>query len=64
MQMLSMKAFAQENSDLRLREMDFANLPHSVPVVPTDSVPLERLISFSAESALQPLLEQIDQGGR
>jgi hypothetical protein len=61
MQMLSMKTFADDNPDLPLVEMDFANLPAEAPQRTRD-IDLSRLQSFSAEAALGPLIDQIDRG--
>jgi hypothetical protein len=62
-QMLSIKTFAEENPDLPLVEMDFANLPAEAPQRSSDADP-GRLQSFSAEAALESLIEQIARRGR
>jgi hypothetical protein len=60
-QMRSMKTFAEENPDLPLVEMDFADPLKTVPEKKAN-LDWSKLQSFSAESALEPLIEQIEAG--
>ncbi|HKY98874.1 MAG TPA: hypothetical protein VJL35_13525 [Gemmatimonadaceae bacterium] len=60
-QMLSMKTFAEESPHLPLVRLDFANLPAAAPqrIGSADS---NIILSFSAEAALEPMIEQIESG--
>jgi hypothetical protein len=60
-QMRSMHSLMLDRPELPLTEVDFENMPDSVPIADR-GVPADAMGTFTAEFALQPLIDQIERG--
>jgi hypothetical protein len=64
--MESMRIFHSQNAEFPLVEVDFQgslqNVPTTLESIPLESAPLKSMLSLSAETALAPLIEQIERG--